>query len=218
MGFITRCLKSTLLKGMLLAVCLGGAQAQTSVEANAAEVTQLRGVKSDEALHLSANIKFDLPPSVEEALQKGVPMVFVAEAEIYKDRWYWYDKRVANATRTMRLAYQPLTRHWRLNVVSGAVSSAGLRMALGQNYNTLPEAMRAIRYLARWKIGEATDISPDVKHHLQFRFWLDLSQLPRPFQIGATGEKGWSIAAEYNRRLEIELPKELKEEVKETAQ
>jgi hypothetical protein len=36
---------------------------------------------------------FDLPPAVDDALQKGIPMFFVAEATLLRDRWYWYDKQ-----------------------------------------------------------------------------------------------------------------------------
>jgi hypothetical protein len=33
------------------------------------------------------------------------------------------------------------------------------------------------------------------KYRVNFSFSLDLSQLPRPFQIGALGQSDWDIAA-----------------------
>lgn len=207
MGFITHCLKNTLLS-LLLCLCAVNVWAQAPADAAPAEAQRMRVYRADDAVYLSTDLKFELPSAVEDALLKGIPMVFVAEVEIYKDRWYWSNKRVVSATRTMRLAFQPLTRRWRLNVVSGAVSSTGLRAALGQNYATLSEALGSIRHLARWKIADASDVAQDAKHNLEFRFWLDLSQLPRPFQIGATGQKDWSIAIEYSKRLDIEQLKE----------
>ena len=65
---------------------------------------------------LSANVKFELPTVIDDALDKGIPMFFVAEAVLFRDRWYWYDKEMASAARHMRLSYQPLTRRWRLVV------------------------------------------------------------------------------------------------------
>ena len=41
-------------------------------------------------------------------LLRGVPLYFVWQADVYRKRWYWTDKRVASAVRTLRLAYQPL--------------------------------------------------------------------------------------------------------------
>jgi hypothetical protein len=111
--------------------------------ASATEITQLRVERGDDGVHLSALVRFDLPLVVEDALLKGIPMFFVVEADIYRDRWYWTDPRVASAARTIRLAYQPLTRRWRVNIASGLItSSSGLRATLNQNYETLSEACR----------------------------------------------------------------------------
>jgi hypothetical protein len=169
--------------------------------AQAAEVTQLRMERSDDSVYLSAAVRFDLPLVVEDALLKGIPMFFVAEADIYRDRWYWYDKRVTTATRTMRLAFQPLTRRWRLNILPGAISVTGLRASLSQNYDTLPEAMAAIQRISRWRIADAAEIDAASRHNVEFRFRLDLSQLPRPFQIGVAGQRDWTITVEDSRQL-----------------
>jgi hypothetical protein len=177
--------------------------------ATAVEITQLRMERSDESVFLTAALRFDLPPVVEDALLKGIPMFFVAEADIYRDRWYWYDKRVTTATRTMRLAFQPLTRRWRLNVLPGAIGVTGLRASLSQNYDSLPEAVAAIQRISRWRIADAAEIDADARHNVAFRFRLDLSQLPRPFQIGVAGQRDWTIAVETSQPLAVEPVREL---------
>jgi Domain of unknown function (DUF4390) len=173
-----------------------------SQTSRAAELTQFGVERADDGIYLSAIVQFDLPAVVEDALLKGIPMFFVAEADIYLSRWYWADKRVASATRTIRLAYQPLTRRWRVNIVSGLINnSAGLRATLNQNYDTLPEALSAVQRLSRWRIADNAEVEVDVVHKLEFRFNLDLSQLPRPFQIGVAGQRDWTISAQQNERL-----------------
>jgi hypothetical protein len=171
-------------------------------QVNPAEVTQLHVQRSEDGVLLSATVEFDLPQAVEEALAKGIPMYFVAEAAIYRDRWYWYDKRVAFATRHMRLAYQPLTRRWRLQVSAQPIGSSGL--ILGQMFDTREEALAAIKRISRWRIADAADVDPDATHNIDFRFRLDVSQLPRPFQIGAVGQADWIILAVRNQRLVVE--------------
>ena len=37
--------------------------------------------------------------AVEEALVKGIPMYFLAEADVVRHRWYWSDKAVASVQR-----------------------------------------------------------------------------------------------------------------------
>ena len=44
---------------------------------------------TEEGLLLDFSAKFELSRVVEDALQKGVPLVFVAEATVFQDRWYW---------------------------------------------------------------------------------------------------------------------------------
>jgi hypothetical protein len=207
MAFITHCWKKARfdlaagLLGALLAIALpaGPARAETSVE-----VTQLRLERSQDAVMLTAGLKFELPPVVEEALLKGVAVFFVAEAEIYRERWYWTDKKVASAQRHMRLAFQPLTRRWRMAVSSGLITSNGLGVALNQSFDTLDEALAAVRRLSGWRIAELADIEAGTRHRLEFRFRLDTAQLPRPLQIGALGQSDWTLSATASQRLELE--------------
>ncbi len=189
----------------MLAWCAGAAVALVMAgQVLATEVEQLKMERSDGGVYLSATVRFDLPLAVEDALLKGIPMFFVAEADVFRDRWYWYDKRVTTATRTMRLAFQPLTRRWRLNVLPGAISVTGLRASFSQNYDSLPDAIASIQRFSRWRIADAAEIEPDARHNVEFRFRLDLSQLPRPFQIGVAGQKDWTIAVETSRQLVAE--------------
>lgn len=169
-----------------------------------AEVSQLRLEIDGDGLYLTAGVKFELSAIVEDALLKGIPMFFVVEADVFRDRWYWYDKRVASVARHMRLAYQPLTRGWRLNVSPNVITNAGLGVTLNQNFESLPDALAAIQRISHWKIAEASAIEPDTHYNVDFRFRLDVSQLPRPFQIGAVGEADWNITASRNQRLMLE--------------
>lgn len=186
--------------GCSLSLLLAGASA-----AAATEIVQLRTERTDDGVYLSALLQFDLPVVVEDALLKGVPAFFVLEADIYRDRWYWRNVRAASAARTVRLAYHPLTRRWRVSIVPGLMSgSAGLRATLSQNYETLPEALSVIQRVARWKIAESADVEQDALYALDLNFRLDLSQLPRPFQIGVAGQRDWTIAARIKNRMRLD--------------
>ena len=214
-GFITQFLKSATPEAALrrlLALSLCVMAVLIGQTALATEVTQLQMERSEEGVYLSASVQFDVPVVVEDAMLKGIPMFFVAEADIYRARWYWYDKRITTATRTMRLAYQPLTRRWRLNVLPGAISVTGLRASFSQNYDSMADAISSIQRLARWRIADAAEVEVDARHKVEFRFRLDLSQLPRPFQIGVAGQKDWAITAETSRELIAETIREAPKE------
>jgi hypothetical protein len=158
------------------------------------EITQLRLERVEDEWQLSAQVQFEIPAAVEDALVKGIPMVFVVSAEVLRERWYWSDKRITFAERHMRLAYQPLTRRWRLIISPGAIAGNGVGLAPSQNFDTLAQALLAIKRIAKWKIAEASELDGYPKNKLDFRFRLDLGQLPRPFQIGAIGQSDWDIS------------------------
>jgi hypothetical protein len=126
----------------------------------------------------------------------------VAEATILQDRWYWTDKKIASAQRHMRLSYQPLTRRWRLQVSANPIGSSGL--ALGQTFDSREEALAAIQRISHWKIADS-DLDPESRHFVKFSFRLDVSQLPRPFQIGAVGQADWNISASRSQRITAEV-------------
>ena len=195
MAFSMPCWKSALPKAWLhffLLACLALASAMVQAQTQA-EITVLRAERSVNEVFVSAHVSFELPAVVEEALLKGMPMFFLLEAELYQDRWYWYDKRIASAQRQVRLAYQPLTRRWRVNPSAGAGGDNTQGLSLNQSFDTLADALSAVRQVSQWKVADLAESDLTAKIKLQFRFRMDLSQLPRPFQIGAIGQSEWDI-------------------------
>ena len=190
----------------LFAVCLVGlcllARAQSTAELSSFELE-----RGSEELSVSAQLEFELSPTVEEALLKGIPMVFVAETELLRERWYWYDKSVAISTRQFRLAFQPLTRRWRLNISSGTANATGQGLALNQSFDTLQQALATIKRISRWRVAGASELDPVLRYRFEFRFRLDLGQLPRPFQIGAIGQSEWDIGVTRSEVLAPEAAK-----------
>lgn len=141
--------------------------------------------RDEEGLAMSYVARLELPRAVEDALQKGVPLHFVAEAAVFRSRWYWRDKRVARAVRNWRLTWQPLTRRYRLNFGS-----------LSQSYDSLPEALGAVQRANRWKLVDAAELSDGSGQYVEFSLRLDTSQLPRPLQISFGGQAEWSLAVD----------------------
>ena len=166
----------------------------------------LQGLKferHDTALYMSGNWRFELSSALEEALLKGITLYFVTEVEINQERWYLYNQRIAQAERHVRLFYQPLTRRWRVNISPQPFNASGLGMSLGQSYDTVEEAMGAVRRIVQWRIANAADYNPDAKQTISINFKLDLKQLPRPLQIGAAGQSDWNIGFSKSQRLEL---------------
>ncbi len=195
--FSMRCWKSALFNALRRAtISVVGLLLAAAVHAQNAELEALRVERSEDGLLLSAKVNVRLPNAVEAALDKGIPIHFVAEATVLRERWYWADQRVSETQRHMRIAYMPLTRRWRLNTSSEPITNAGLGVSLTQHYDTLDEVMSAVGRFSRWKIASATDVEPGARQSLRFQFRLDASQLPRTFQLGSTGQSVWTVGVE----------------------
>jgi len=119
-----------------------------------------------------------------------VPVYFVADAVVKKPRWYWRDERVAHVSRSWRLSYQPLTSAWRVSL--GAFS---------QSYPSLEEALTTVTRIARWRIADGGVDATD-KYYVDFQFYLDASQLPRPMQLDLGAQADWHLGVE--RTLTVE--------------
>jgi hypothetical protein len=154
-----------------------------------AQLTTFEVSRDESGVYLSYAVDFDLARGVEDALAKAVPLFFVAEAEIFQDRWYWRDRRVADAVRIWRIVYQPLTSNYR--VTFGGLS---------QNYATRAEALAAISRGTRWKIAEPGQVD-EGSHYIEFSWRLDTNLLPRPMQIGISGQPDWQLSVKRTQRL-----------------
>jgi hypothetical protein len=155
-----------------------------------AELTGFEIGHTEDGVVINYAVDFELPRGAEEALNKAVPLYFVAEIEVYRERWYWRDKRVASAVRVWRIVYQPLTLSYR-------VTFAGL----SQSYATRAEAFAAIRRGVNWKLADASQIEDGSHHYVEFNFRLDTSLLPRPMQIGIGNTPDWALSVEHFQRL-----------------
>ena len=166
----------------LLALLPGG------VRADGIELAHLSTRKAEDGLELSFTTRFELSRAAEDALHKGVALWFVAEAQVLRNRWYWRDARAGRAERSWRLEWKSLLRQYR-------VSTGGLQ----QSFSTLDEALTALRGISGWRIAEPKDIEDSGSYYLEFSYKLDVTQLPRPLQIGL--QSGFALGIEQKRNL-----------------
>lgn len=183
--------------GGLLGMFFQPAWAQSTVQ-----LTDQLLERGDDGVYLSATLDFALSPSLEDALSRGMPLTFVMQAEVMRERWYWYDKKVSGVDRYFRLTYQPLSRRWRLHVSSTPIQSIGLGVTLGNSYDSLADAMAVVQKINRWKVADTQVLQKDVKQRLDLRFRLDLSQLPQALQFGNQASSDWNVNFDQSFRLE----------------
>lgn len=175
-----------------------------AADAGSVEITQLTVERSDEGVFVNANLRIELPSVVQDALIKGIPIHFVVEADLFRERWYWADRKVASGVRHLRVTYQALSRRWRLQTSPQPIGNAGQGVAVAQQFDSLDELLTSLQRIHRWQIGSAEDVDPQARHNLDFRFRLDVSLLPRPVQFGVAGQSDWALGTSRTQRVIVE--------------
>lgn len=153
------------------------------IEIKSAELSQ-----TEESLTLNAELDITLNSTLEDALNKGVPLNFVAEFELRRPRWYWLDETVSAAQQHIRLSYHALTRQYQLSVNNQQ-----------RNFSGLGEARRELGRLQDWPVAKRNQLKDKQNYVAALRFRLDLTQLPKPLQVNALASKEWNLDSDWQR-------------------
>jgi len=152
------------------------------------------GVKSaelraeDDDFVLNADFDLTLNATLEEALQRGVPLYFLLEFEISRPRWYWFDDKVLSSSVQYRITWNALTRQYRV--------SSGL---FGQTLYTLEEVERFLSRVTSRPVARRDQLQKGARYDAALRLRLDVNQLPKPFQVDALASREWSLQSDWQR-------------------
>ncbi|MBU3615426.1 DUF4390 domain-containing protein [Polynucleobacter sp. Latsch14-2] len=150
------------------------------------KITSVELERADNDWLLNATFKIELSPGLEDAVQKGVVLYFQTEFDVTRSRWYWFDEKPALAQRQTRLSYQPLTQQYR-------IASEGFTFSA----RTISEALQAVGTIGGWRVIDNNQIDPSKPYIAGLRMTLDLSKLPKPFQINALNNRDWNVSSDW---------------------
>ncbi len=183
------CKKADLLRWLLvlcLAWCGAAGAANEGIHVKSAEISQNGG-----DYFLDANFEIELTRTLEDALNRGLPLHFIVEFELIRPRWYTlylWNKSVVEFEQQYRLSYNALTRQYRLSVG-----------ALHQNLDSLKDALALLGRVRPRFLADADMLDQGKVYEAAIRMRLDVSQLPKPFQINALASRDWNLASAWYR-------------------
>jgi hypothetical protein len=181
------------MRGLLLILKLAAAVALVAgtaqfARADEIDVREARLELADEGIALSADFSFDFNHRLEQTVANGVPLYFLVEFELTRPRWYWFDEKAATRRQHIRLSYHAISRQYRL--------STGL---LQQSFASIDEALAVLRRLRNWLVLERGTPLADVDYVAAVRLHLDLSLLPKPFQVSALTSRELRLESDWWR-------------------
>ena len=169
-------------------LCLCWASWFPSAHADTIPVKSAELRAEDDSYALDAQFDVTFNATLEEALQKGVSLYFVLEFELSRPRWYWLDEKVVAQSIQYRISYSPLTQQYRV--------TTGL---LSQQLASLEEVEHLLSRVASRPVVAADALTKGARYEAAVRLRLDVTQLPKPFQVNALASKEWSLQSEWYR-------------------
>jgi hypothetical protein len=143
---------------------------------------------------LTADFTLSLTKTLQDAVNRGLPLYFLTEVQVERGRWYWFDESVVNTQIEWRLSYHALTRQFRV-AANGRSDSFG----------SLDEALAAMSSVKRWQLAPAAKFDRDSIYEVWVRMRLDTTRLPKPFQMTALTDRDWNPESEW-KRFDFTLP------------
>lgn len=159
-----------------------------SAYAEGIKIKSVEMERADNDWLLNATFQIELAPGLEDAVKKGVVLYFQTEFDVTRSRWYWFDEKPALAQRQTRLSYQPITQQYR-------IASEGFTFSA----KTMLEALQAVGTIGGWKVVDNNQIDPGKSYAAALRMTLDLSKLPKPFQVNALNNRDWNVSSDWLR-------------------
>lgn len=160
----------------------------TAANAEGIKIKSFELEKVDNDWLLNATFQIELSPGLEDAVQKGVVLYFQTDFELTRSRWYWFDEKPISAQRQARLSYQPLTQQYR-------IASEGFSFSA----KTISEALQAVGSIGGWRVIDNSQLDPNKAYTSSLHMALDLSKLPKPFQVNALNSREWNVSSDWFR-------------------
>jgi hypothetical protein len=161
------------------------------------EVRDLALRAAEEGMVLDADFSFELSPRLVDMVANGVPLYFSVDFELTRQRWYWFDENTASRRLQLGLSYHALTRQYRL--ATGP---------LQQTYATLEEALQGLMRVRNWLVLDRTVSFADTDYQAAVRMRLEVTLLPKPFQLSALTSPDLQLESPW-KRFTLRSPRHL---------
>ncbi len=170
----------------------------TVTQAEGIQIKSVSMVAVEQGYEISIDSEIALNATLEQVLEKGIVLYFVTKFSLVDSRWYWLYDEVARGKLRVGLRYYALTRQYHLNHPS-----------FSQSFNTLAEALQALSQLRDYPLIVKSDLKSDVDYIASLRIWLDLTRMPKPFQVEALGSRKWDLSSDkLEWRMKLPTPEQ----------
>jgi hypothetical protein len=159
-----------------------------AVRAAGVQINQVRTHLQNDVFYLDARLGYVLTEPMLEALHKSVPLTFVLNIEVFRQRSYIWDASVAELEQRYQLEYLPLTQQYQVrNLNSGAL----------HNLPSLEVALSVLGTIVDLPLLDRELLADDETYQARMRVELDIEELPLPLRLLSYFTDEWRLRSEW---------------------
>ena len=169
----------------LIVFLLGLLLPAAAIQAAGIQIKSVNLMATENGYEISMDSEIMLNETLEQALEKGIVLHFVTKFSLFDARWYKLNDEVARSKFVVGLRYYALTRQYHLN-----------HPVFSQSYYSLNEALQALGRIRDLPLTVKSELKPDADYVASVRVWLDLTRMPKPFQVETIGSSQWDLSSD----------------------
>jgi hypothetical protein len=173
-------LRKIALIGLFVSIAATALANPSSLQIMSAELAPV-----EESYAVNAQLEMNFNAEVEDALNKGIPLTFLVEFQLYIPHRYWFDDEVVTTTNQVTLSYHALSRQYLINQGNHQ-----------QTFATILEAKEEFTHIHDWLVFEKALLKKDKNYRARLMVKLDQSKLPKPLQVEAMSSENWKMVSE----------------------
>lgn len=164
--------------------------APTAVNARGFAIESADASFNQSALSVSAEFNLKLNDAVSEALHNGVSIQLLTTLDLFTQRRYIWDARIARWSFTQQISYHSLTNRYILTSPQQKES---------RSYSSLGDLLNAIENFS-FQSDISSDTLPESKrgYKLQLRIMLDNTALPAPLRVMTYILPAWKLHSDVH--------------------
>lgn len=141
----------------------------------------------DEAWLLDVRLDLTLGKAAQQALDEGVPLVFVLEAEASVERRFIPDEIVVSLTRRWQIAHDAISERY---VVTDLATDEQVSHA------SQAEALEALSRISAVDVADTGKLPPDGRFDMRVRATIEIGELPAAIKM-LVFWKNWSRSTDW---------------------
>lgn len=142
----------------------------------------------DRVYALDTDITYRLTPKVLKTVQNGIPLVWMLHVQVYRERRYLWDERIADVLQRYRIRYHAL-----MNIYQVLDENRGD----ASYFSTLPAALEAIGTIRGMPVPGLQVLNKDDHYRARIKMQLDREELPLPLRPLSYINSDWYLSSDW---------------------